>query len=45
MHIYSVTDPEFKPYGQVLAGYDTAELVEAMAAITVLDQLLSFTSS
>ena len=30
MHIYSVTDPEFKAYGKVLEGYDTAELVEAM---------------
>ena len=33
MKIYSVSDPEFKPYGQVLAGYDTAELIEAMEAI------------
>ncbi len=33
MHIYSVTDPEFKPYGKVLEGYDTTELVAAMAAI------------
>ena len=33
MKIYSVSDPAFKPYGQVLAGYDTAELIEAMEAI------------
>ena len=33
MKIYSVSDPEFKPYGKVLEGYDTTELVEAMAAI------------
>ena len=33
MKIYSVTDPEFKPYGKVLEGYDTKELVEAMAKI------------
>ena len=33
MHIYSVFDPEFKPYGKVLTGYDTAELRSAMAAI------------
>ena len=33
MHIYSVTDPEFKPYGKVLEGYDTAELLAAMEAI------------
>ena len=33
MKIYSVTDPEFKPYGKVLEGYDTAELCAAMEAI------------
>ena len=33
MKIYSVFDPEFKPYGKVLEGYDTAELVAAMEAI------------
>ena len=33
MKIYSITDPEFAPYGKVLEGYDTAELVEAMKAI------------
>ena len=33
MHIYSVTDPEFKPYGKVLEGFDTAELVKAMEEI------------
>ena len=33
MHIYSVTDPEFKPYGKVLEGYDTAELLAAMEKI------------
>ena len=33
MKIYSVTDPEFKPYGKVLEGYDTAELIAAMEAI------------
>ena len=33
MHIYSVFDPEFKPYGKVLAGYDTTALIKAMAAI------------
>ena len=26
MKIYSVYDKEFKPYGKVLGGYDTAEL-------------------
>ena len=33
MHIYSVFDPEFKPYGKVLTGYDTDALRSAMAAI------------
>ena len=33
MHIYSVFDPEFKPYGKVLAGYDTTALLKTMAAI------------
>ena len=33
MKIYSVYDPEFKPYGKVLTGYDTAALCAAMAAI------------
>ena len=33
MKFYSVYDPEFKPYGQVLEGYDTAELCQAMMKI------------
>ncbi len=33
MKICSVYDPEFKPYGKVLEGYDTAELVAAMKKI------------
>lgn len=33
MKIYTVTDPEFKPYGKILEGYDTKELVEAMEKI------------
>ncbi len=33
MKIHSVFDAEFKPYGKVLAGYDTSELLQAMAAI------------
>ncbi len=33
MHIYSVYEPEFKAYGKVLTGYDTAALLRAMAAI------------
>ncbi len=33
MKIYSVTDPEFKPYGKLLEGYDTAALLAAMRDI------------
>ena len=33
MKIFSVYDPEFRPYGKVLDGYDTKELQEAMMAI------------
>ena len=33
MKIYSVCDPEFKPYGKVLEGYDCTELLAAMARI------------
>lgn len=33
MKIFSVYDQEFKPYGRVLTGYDTAELLAAMEAI------------
>ncbi len=33
MKIYSVYDEEFRPYGKVLGGYDTAELIDAMNKI------------
>ena len=33
MTIYSVTDPAFKPYGQVLEGYDTTCLLKVMNTI------------
>ncbi len=33
MKVYSVYDEAFKPYGKVLEGYDTKELLAAMAAI------------
>ena len=33
MKIYSVYDPEFKPYGKILTGYDTSALIAAMNAI------------
>lgn len=36
MKIYSVTDPEFIPYGKVLEGYDTSSLVKALDDSTPL---------
>lgn len=33
MKIYSVSDPEFRPYGKVLTGYDTSVLVAAMQTV------------
>ena len=33
MKNYSVFDPEFKPYGKVLTGYDTTALVAAMQTV------------
>lgn len=33
MKMYSVYDAEFKPYGQVVEGYDTAQLLAAMKEI------------
>ena len=33
MHIYSVSDPEFRSYGKLLEGYDTAGLLAAMEQI------------
>ena len=38
MIIYSVYDPEFKPYGKVLEGYDTAELIDQMNRIEMPQQ-------
>ena len=38
MKIDSVFDPEFKPYGKVLAGYDTSALLKAMAAIPLPEE-------
>ena len=38
MKIYSVTDPDFKAYGKVLEGYDTAELLEAMKRIDMPEE-------
>ncbi|MBR1841807.1 MAG: DUF4867 family protein [Oscillospiraceae bacterium] len=35
MYIYSVFDPEFKPYGKVLEGYETKELCAEMDKIVL----------
>ena len=42
MKIYSVYDPEFKPYGKVLEGYDTAELCAAMEAIPLPEEGVAY---
>ena len=35
MHIYSVYDKEFAPYGKIIEGVDTAELLAAMSKIAL----------
>ncbi len=42
MTIYSVNDPEFKPYGKVLEGYDTEELLKAMEAIPLPEEGVAY---
>ena len=42
MKIHSVYDPEFKPYGKVLEGYDTAELSAAMEAIALPEEGVAY---
>ena len=34
MKIYSVLNPEFKPYGKVLEGYDTSALLQTLREVT-----------
>lgn len=38
LHIYSVTDPEFAPYGRVVDGYDYVELLETLEKVTPCPQ-------
>ena len=45
MKIHSVYDPEFKAYGQLPEGYDTAELRAAMEAIPLPAQGVSYEPS
>ena len=42
MKIYSVNDPEFKEFGKVLSGYDTAELKAAMDAIALPEEGVAY---
>ena len=44
MKIYSVNDPEFKPYGKVL-GYDTECLVKALDEATPLPEGVEYVMS
>ena len=34
LHIYSVTDPEFAPYGRVVDGYDYTELLATLEKVS-----------
>lgn len=45
MKIYSVTDKEFAPYGKVLGGYDTAELLNALDKSTPLPDGVEYVMS
>lgn len=45
MKIHSVFDSAFKPYGKVLEGYDTAELLAAMNKITLPESGTSYAPS
>ncbi len=45
MKIYSVTDKEFAPYGKVLDGYDTAELLKALDESTPLPDGVEYVMS
>mgnify|MGYP004524534349 FL=1 len=45
MKIYSVTDKEFAPYGKVLGGYDTTELMNALDKTTPLPDGVEYVMS
>ena len=45
MKVYSVFDEEFKPYGKVLEGYDTAELTAAMKEIALPESGTAYSPS
>ena len=45
MKILSVTDPAFAPYGKVLDGYDTKELLGTLEAVTPLPEGVEYVPS
>lgn len=45
MKIYSIHDPEFVPYGKVLGGYDTRELLKTLDAVTPLPEGVEYVPS
>ncbi len=45
MKIYSVNDPEFIPYGRVIKGYDTRELLKTLDAVTPLPEGVEYVPS
>lgn len=45
MKIYSVNDPEFKPYGKVLEGYDVSDLLKALDEKTPLPEGVEYVMS
>ena len=45
MKIYSVFDPEFRPYGAILEGYDTRRLTRAMEEIPMPEDGVSYEPS
>ena len=45
MKILSVTDPAFAPYGKVLDGYDTKELLRTLEAVTPLPEATDYVAS
>lgn len=45
MKIYSVMDPEFAPYGKVLGGYDTTELLKVLEEKTPLPDGVDYVMS
>lgn len=45
MKILNVTDPAFAPYGKVLSGYDTAELLRTLEEVTPLPEGVAYVPS